>query len=115
MNFTPFLPRARLHPPAERATAVARPRLDARLEAAVRFPVALVAAPAGYGKSTAVAQWARARDRPPAWWSLEPSDAPVERFAPLLVAAAARGWGLDVALPDGAAPADHVAALLEAL
>ena len=115
MTLAPFLPRARLHPPPDRPTAVARPRLHARLDAAVRFPVALVAAPAGYGKSTAVAQWARARDRAPAWWSLEPSDAPPERFAPLLAVAAASGWGLDVAVPDGAAPADHVAALLGAL
>ena len=109
------LPRARLRPPPERPTVIARPRLHERLEAAVRFPVALVAAPAGYGKSTAVAQWARARGRSPAWWSLDPSGAPAERVAPLLAAAAAHGWGLRVAQPDGAAPADHVAALLEAL
>jgi LuxR family maltose regulon positive regulatory protein len=104
-----------LRPPPARPTAVARPRLGERLDAAVRSPVALVAAPAGYGKSTAVARWARERARPPAWWSLEPSDAPPERFAPLLVAAAAHGWGLEVARPVGATPADHVAALLEAM
>jgi LuxR family maltose regulon positive regulatory protein len=115
MTFVPPLPRARLRPPPERPTAVARSRLDERLEAAVRLPVALVAAPAGYGKSTAVAHWARTRTPPPAWWSLEPSDAPPERFAPLLAAAAAHGWSLDVGLPSGAAPADHVAALLAAL
>ncbi|MFN2321700.1 MAG: LuxR C-terminal-related transcriptional regulator [Trueperaceae bacterium] len=115
MTLALALPRARLRPPPERPTAIARPRLHERFDAAVRFPVTLVAAPAGYGKSTAVAQWARARGRPPAWWSLEASDAPPERFAPLLASAAASGWGLDVAAPDGAAPADHVAALLEAL
>ena len=109
------LPRARLRPPSERPTAIERPRLVERLDAAVRFPVALVAAPAGYGKSTAVAQWARARGPAPAWWSLEPSDAPPERFARLLVVAAEHGWGLDVPIRAGAAPADHVAALIEAL
>ncbi len=109
------LPPARLRPPPERPTAIARPRLHERLDAAVRFPVALVAAPAGYGKSTAVAQWARARGRSPAWWSLEASDAPPERFARLLAVAVGHGWGLDVPIPDGAAPADHVAALLGAL
>lgn len=111
----PSLPRARFRPPAERPTAIARPRLDARFEAAVRFPVSLVAAPAGYGKTMSVARWARARARRPAWWSLERSDAPPERFAPLLAAAAAQAWGLDVTLAMGAAPADHVAALLGAL
>ncbi len=115
MAIAPPLPRARMRPPPERPTAVVRPRLRERFEVAVRHSVALVAAPAGYGKSTAVAQWARARERLPAWWSLEPSDAPPERFAPLLVAAAAYGWGLDVAAPEGSEPADHVAALLDAL
>lgn len=94
---------------------IARPRLHERLDAAIRSPVSLVAAPAGYGKSTAVAQWARGRARPPAWWSLDPSDAPPERFAPLLAAAASHGWGLDLAIPSDAAPADHVAVLLGAL
>lgn len=115
MPDVPPLPRARLRPPPERPTAVARPRLDERLERAARHPVALVAAPAGYGKSTAVARWARARAEAPAWWSLEPSDAPPERFAPLLAAAAAHGWGLDLAPEAAMAPADHVAALLDAL
>jgi LuxR family maltose regulon positive regulatory protein len=111
----PPVPRARLRPPSARPTTVARVRLHERLEAAVRFPATLVAAPAGYGKSTAVAGWARARAQPPVWWSLEPSDAPIERFAPHLLAAVARGWGLDVAHQGRLAPADHVAVLLEAL
>lgn len=36
---------------------IERPRIDARIEQAARFPVALLIAPAGYGKSVALSQY----------------------------------------------------------
>ena len=46
----------KLHPPSRRASWVDRPRLMKAMAQAVRHPVTLVAAPAGYGKTTVVAQ-----------------------------------------------------------
>lgn len=58
---------------------LARPRLVARIEAALgrRAPsgdVFLVAAPAGYGKSTLIAQWAAESAVPVAWYHLDAGD-----------------------------------------
>jgi LuxR family maltose regulon positive regulatory protein len=46
---------------------VDRPRVRARLDAATRGVLTLVAAPAGWGKTTAVAAWAAVVDRPVTW------------------------------------------------
>ncbi len=101
----------RLRPPPVRSGVFARPRLDARFEAAVGRRVTLLAAPAGYGKTTALAGWARRRVAPPVWWSLEPGDAEADRFVRGLWAA------LGHAFPDRLRPPDTPDAqlLLEAL
>jgi LuxR family maltose regulon positive regulatory protein len=57
-------------PPRLRAGIVARPRLLARLAAATDAPIVTLVAPAGYGKTTLLAQWARADERPFVWLSL---------------------------------------------
>lgn len=108
------IPRARLRVPPQRDGAVVRPRLDHRLDAAVQRPVTFVAAPAGYGKTTAVAGWAQRRGAT-AWWSLEPSDAAPERFAAGLAAAWAHAWP-ELAWPNPpATPDDGVAAVLDVI
>jgi LuxR family maltose regulon positive regulatory protein len=49
--------------PASRAEVVARPRVRQHIDGCVgRAPLTLVTAPSGYGKTTAVAEWARERD-----------------------------------------------------
>ena len=53
---------------------VARPRLDAFQKAAERSRVVLVSAPAGYGKSTLVAQWTDLDPRPSLCLQLGPRD-----------------------------------------
>ena len=53
---------------------VARPRLAAFQKAAERSRVVLVSAPAGYGKSTLVAQWSELDPRPSLWVQLGPRD-----------------------------------------
>ncbi|GAA3630152.1 LuxR C-terminal-related transcriptional regulator [Microlunatus ginsengisoli] len=53
---------AKLRPPTPRTEWIDRPRLLQQLSDAVQMPVTLVAAPAGYGKSTLIAQWFCSRD-----------------------------------------------------
>ncbi len=66
---------AKLHRPPTRDSWVRRNRLVAAMNSAVRHPVTLVAAPAGYGKTTLMAQWLDSPDRPPtAWVSLDSGD-----------------------------------------
>jgi LuxR family transcriptional regulator, maltose regulon positive regulatory protein len=53
---------------------VHRERLVRRLLDARDAPVVLVVAPAGYGKTTVLSQWAERDERPFAWVSLDPDD-----------------------------------------
>jgi LuxR family maltose regulon positive regulatory protein len=53
--------------PRLRAGVLRRERLVRRLEQAAEIPVLLLVAPAGYGKTTLLAQWVQ-RDRRPAGW-----------------------------------------------
>ena len=50
---------------------IARDRLTAALVSSTDAPVALLAAPAGYGKTTVLAQWEAADERPFVWITLE--------------------------------------------
>ena len=59
--------------PALRPGLVSRSELIGRLRAAEGDVIA-VAAPAGYGKSTLLAEWAAADERPVAWLTLDASD-----------------------------------------
>ncbi len=60
---------------------VRRPRVADRLEAGVREPLTLVAAPAGAGKSALLSTWAADRAATPtAWLSLDPGDGERRRF-----------------------------------
>lgn len=67
---------AKLHPPQLRPDWIDRPRLLQELDDAVLRPVVLIAAPAGFGKTTLITQWF-AEDRVPAataWVSLDARD-----------------------------------------
>ncbi len=67
---------AKLQPPLARSEWVDRTRLLEELERATRRPLTLIAAPAGYGKTTVVTQWLASVFRPTAvaWISLDMSD-----------------------------------------
>jgi LuxR family transcriptional regulator, maltose regulon positive regulatory protein len=67
---------SKLHPQVPRIEWIQRPRLLARLSKAVQQPITLVAAPAGYGKSTLVAQWFDDPEAPglKCWVGLDPGD-----------------------------------------
>ena len=70
----------KLHLPGPRPGLVPRPRLAGQFEAGLGQGMVLVCAPAGYGKTVLVADWARAGQRPVAWLSLDPGDNDPARF-----------------------------------
>lgn len=77
----------KLHPPPVGTDVVPRPGLIARLEAGRELPLTLVSAPAGYGKSTLIADALRSLDTPYAWLSLDEHDSELRAFCCYLVAA----------------------------
>ena len=60
--------------PGVRRGSVSRTALVNRLRAAGAFPCVMVVAPAGYGKTTVLAQWAAKDARPFAWLSIDARD-----------------------------------------
>src|SRR6202167_2041549 len=87
---TPIL-RGKLYPATGTRKPLPRPRLDSLSDVLDgSYPVVLVAAPAGYGKSTLMARWhvqLLERNVPCAWLSLDPDDDDPVRFVRYLVAA----------------------------
>src|SRR5215211_6760037 len=96
----------KLHIPRTRPGFVARPRLVDRLAPAQAGELTLVCAPAGFGKTALLADWARRDPRPVAWLSLDDADNDPARFWRHLAAA------LETVCPG---VADRVAALLQGL
>ena len=67
----------KLHVPRWRRGLVARPRLSERLSRGAESALTLVSAPAGFGKTTLLAEWvavAAADGRSLAWLSLDQRD-----------------------------------------
>ena len=60
--------------PQVRRDTVSRTALVNRLRAGGSFPLVVVVAPAGYGKTTLLAQWAAKDTRPCAWLSIDERD-----------------------------------------
>jgi LuxR family maltose regulon positive regulatory protein len=78
---------AKLCIPRLRAERVARPRLLERLDTGLARPLTLVSAPAGFGKTTLVAEWVATLDRPCAWLTLDERDSDPVRFLTYLIGA----------------------------
>jgi LuxR family maltose regulon positive regulatory protein len=76
------------------ADFLCRLRLHAILDQVLNTPLALVSAPAGYGKSLLVSHWIESQHAPYAWLSLDDSDSAVEIFTEYLLAA------VQTAVPD---------------
>ena len=96
------------------AGLVPRPRLVGRLIDAGNVPVALLLAPAGYGKTTLLSEWEAGDPRPFAWVTLDDADNDAEMLlsaiALALEAVEAVGW--DVLEPlSSRAPANPTTAL----
>jgi LuxR family transcriptional regulator, maltose regulon positive regulatory protein len=79
--------RTKLHLPTLRQGLVARPRLQERILKGLGGPLTLLAAPAGFGKTTLAAASISTCGMPIAWLSLDREDNQVERFLNYLVAA----------------------------
>lgn len=85
---TPLLG-TKLFVPSLRPGLVARPRLVERLNSALTTPLTLVSAPAGFGKTTVLTQWANSLTpiAPLAWIQLDESDNDPVRFWEYFIAA----------------------------
>ncbi len=98
----------KLQPPFRRPGIVDRPRLIARLRS-TGTPIVALIAPAGYGKSTALAQFVEADSRTTAWFSVDPRDDDPVSLVRGLVASIDRVVGLpDDVIDAAAAPGPSV-------
>jgi LuxR family maltose regulon positive regulatory protein len=77
----------KLYVPPTRPNIVLRTRLIERLNKGLDRKLILISAPAGFGKTTLVSEWAAVCDRPVAWLSLDEGDNEPACFLAYLVAA----------------------------
>jgi LuxR family maltose regulon positive regulatory protein len=70
----------KLHVPRPRPGFLARPRLTERLTDGTAHELTLICAPAGFGKTSLLGDWARRGQRPVAWLSLDAGDSDPARF-----------------------------------
>ena len=78
---------SKLQVPRPRPHLVHRPCLIHQLQQGLERPLILLSAPAGFGKSTLLADWLASHTIPCAWLSLEPQDNDPARFLSYLLAA----------------------------
>jgi LuxR family transcriptional regulator, maltose regulon positive regulatory protein len=97
--------RTKLYRPRSASDVITRTRLLERLNASLGGEITLVCAPAGFGKSTLLAQWVQKIDCPHAWLSLDEHDNELPVFVQSLAAS------LQTAFPDAFGA---IAALLKA-
>src|SRR5579863_4197130 len=94
--------------PPVRSDLVARPRLTNQLQLGIQRPLMLIAAPAGFGKTTVLSAWLENAPFSAAWMSLESGDDDLTRFWSYVFSALERvhpGAGAPaLALLQGAAP-----------
>jgi LuxR family maltose regulon positive regulatory protein len=81
---------SKLNVPPPRPAHIERPAVSALLDAEASSHLTMVAAPTGYGKTTALSQWARASAGGTAWISLELTDNDPARYLSYLVTALSR-------------------------
>lgn len=89
MNNLQQLPllRTKLHRPQYDTDVVLRAQLFARLDEGLRYPVSLVSAPAGFGKSTLLSAWLQQCPVRSTWLSLDAEDSDLDIFLTYFVAA----------------------------
>jgi len=90
---TPII-QTKLHRPPLTEQLVCRKRLNEHMDHGLETPLTVVSAPAGYGKSTLVSQWADSLDLPCAWLSLDSDDSDLAEFTEYVLAA------VETAFPD---------------
>jgi LuxR family maltose regulon positive regulatory protein len=77
----------KLFVPHARQPRVSRPRLLTNLDDVLHCKLTLIAAPAGFGKTTLISEWAAICDQPLAWLSLDEGDNDPARFLTYLIGA----------------------------
>ncbi|HVP22254.1 MAG TPA: hypothetical protein VMS73_10380, partial [Anaerolineaceae bacterium] len=77
----------KLYIPPPRPKNVLRHRLISRLNEGLDGKLALISAPAGFGKTTLVSEWISGCNRPVAWLSLDEGDNDLTRFLTYLISA----------------------------
>ena len=103
---TPPLLHTKQRPPHTHADWVPRPRLLHLLETGLAHPLTVVSAPAGFGKTTVLAQWTSASSLPAAWISLDAHDNDLTQFLAYLVA------GIQALFPHSCAETAHLLSAL---
>src|SRR6188472_1545609 len=83
----PSVRSTKLRPPTLPPDFVPRPRVHERLTEGHGCRLTLVCAPAGFGKTIALAGWLREARRPSVWVSLDEFDSDLVSFARVLVSA----------------------------
>ena len=86
VDYPMALIQTKLYGPRKRNDLIARTRLLERLNAGLSGNVTLVSAPAGFGKTTLIAQWIQSINRPTAWLSLDEHDNELRVFVRSLTA-----------------------------
>ncbi len=86
--------------PRRRQDVVRRPRLNAQIDAAIGGKGILIAAPAGYGKTTLAVDWLQSSDFATVWLSLDGWDDELAVFTRALAAAIRDRFDADVPLGD---------------
>ena len=86
--------------PRRRPDVVRRPRLNALIDRAIGGKGILIAAPAGYGKTTLVVDWLQTSDFAGVWLSLDTWDAELPVFTRALAASMRLRFDADVPLGD---------------
>jgi len=77
--------RTKLNVPRLTSDHVSRGRLLDMMDRIIEVPLTLVSAPAGFGKSTLVSEWAQRQENPVAWLSLDESESDVWQFVSYMV------------------------------
>jgi LuxR family transcriptional regulator, maltose regulon positive regulatory protein len=80
----------KFQPPRLGAATVPRPRLERMLDEIRDHPLTLVAAPAGFGKTTSIRRWQEAREAQAGWLTLDQGDNDAGQFIMSLIMAVQR-------------------------
>ena len=78
--------------PRRRKDILSRKRLNAFLDDLLDYKLLLMAAPAGYGKTSLLVDWVHENDLPVCWYALDPLDQDLGRFISHLIASISRAF-----------------------
>ncbi len=82
----------KLHIPHVATPVIERPHMRQRLRRGLEVPLTLLAAPAGFGKTTALEDWLRSERVPAAWVSLDAGDDDPTQFWTYVLTAMRQVW-----------------------